>query len=64
MNAYPETPDAWIERQDPDGPPNPDDACPVCDKIDCVCPPETEGGCLCCGFPKPKHHPDCKWFGL
>ena len=22
------------------GPPNPEDACPVCDKIDCECPPE------------------------
>ncbi len=24
------------------GPPNHDDACMVCDKIDCICPPEDE----------------------
>lgn len=40
MNAYPETPDSWIERQPEDCGPNPEDACPVCDKIDCECPDE------------------------
>ena len=29
-----------LEIEEPDTRPNPDDACPVCDKIDCVCPPE------------------------
>lgn len=26
---------------DEDGRPNPEDACPVCDRIDCSCPPES-----------------------
>jgi hypothetical protein len=37
-----ETPDGWIERLEPDGPPNHEDACMVCDKIDCECPPEPD----------------------
>ena len=32
-----ETPDNWIERQPQDCPPNPDDLCIVCGKLDCVC---------------------------
>lgn len=36
------TPDNYIERQPEgtDAPPNQEDACLVCDKIDCECPPE------------------------
>jgi hypothetical protein len=37
-----ETPDSWIERQEPEGAPNHEDACMVCDKIECECPPECE----------------------
>ena len=37
------TPDAWIERQPPeDYEPQDEDRCPVCDRIDCVCPPDSE----------------------
>ena len=35
-----ETPDNYIERNDycgEPGPPNPEDLCPVCDKLDCIC---------------------------
>ena len=38
-----EVPDSYIQRNDYEnepGPPNRDDACMVCDRIDCVCPPE------------------------
>jgi len=31
-----------IEIEEPDTRPNPDDACMVCDKIECVCPPEQD----------------------
>jgi hypothetical protein len=31
-----------IREMTDETPPNHDDACPVCDKIDCVCPPEPE----------------------
>lgn len=24
------------------GPPNPDDLCPVCDRLNCICPPDDE----------------------
>lgn len=37
MTTYPETPDAWIERQPEGGAPDTEDACPVCNKIDCDC---------------------------
>jgi hypothetical protein len=37
-----ETPDNWIERQPIDYGPQHDDACMVCDKIDCICPPELD----------------------
>jgi hypothetical protein len=38
------TPDSWIERSDYDQPPNPDDACMVCEKRDCVCPSDPNLG--------------------
>jgi hypothetical protein len=38
-----ETPDNWIERQPIDDGPQHEDACMVCDKIDCICPPDCEG---------------------
>jgi len=37
MNPYPEIPDNWIERQPEDCPPNPDEFCIVCGKLDCEC---------------------------
>ena len=37
------TPDDWIERNDmvdEPAPPDPDEACPVCDRMECICPIE------------------------
>ena len=36
---YPETPDAWIERNPYDQPADPEayEVCPVCDRIACEC---------------------------
>lgn len=39
-----ETPDSYIERLPEDAGPNQDDACMVCDKIECECPPDIERG--------------------
>jgi len=36
------TPDEWIERLPDDDGPNGEDACPVCGKVRCECPPEQE----------------------
>jgi hypothetical protein len=62
-----ETPDNWIERQPIDEGPQHEDACPVCDKIDCECPPESiePKWCTCGdnmgGRPrwKDEHRPGC-----
>ena len=39
MTTYPETPDAWIERNPYDQPSDPDayEVCSVCDRIACEC---------------------------
>jgi hypothetical protein len=44
-----ETPDNWIERQPIDDGPQHEDACMVCDKIDCECPPESMEPTDICG---------------
>ena len=47
MSYYASRRRAWLDERAEDhemeldpGPPNQEDACPVCDKIDCECPPE------------------------
>jgi hypothetical protein len=45
MRKMKETPDGWIERLPEDDGPQHDDACMVCDRIDCICP-EEDANCV------------------